>query len=75
MCSADGVILMRQRRPEERHDAIAHDLVHRAFIAMNGGDHAFQHGIKKLASFLGVAVSQQFHGALQIGKQNGDLLA
>ena len=69
------VIFMRQRRPKQRHDAIAHDLVHRAFVAMHGGHHALQHGIEELPRLLRVAVGEEFHRALEIGKQHRDLLA
>ena len=66
---------MRQRRPKQRHDAVAHDLVHRALVAVHGGHHAFQHRVEELAGLFGVAVGQQFHGALEVGKQHRDLLA
>jgi len=33
-----------------------------------------QDGIEELSGFLGVALGQEFHGALKIGKQDGDLL-
>ena len=37
--------------------------------------HAFEHGIENHAGFLGVAVGEQLHRALEVGKQHGDLLA
>jgi hypothetical protein len=37
--------------------------------------HPFQHRVKELAPLLGVAVSQQFHRASQVGKEHRDLLA
>ena len=69
------MILMGQGRAKERHDAIAHDLVDRALVAVHGGHHAFQDGIEELPGLLGVALGQQFHGAFEVGKQHGDLLA
>ena len=66
---------MRQRRPKQRHNPITHDLIDRAFIAMDGGHHPLQHRVEELAGLLRVAVGQQFHRALQIGEQHGDLLA
>jgi hypothetical protein len=66
---------MSQGRTKERHNAIAHDLVHRPFIAMHGVHHAFQHRIEELASLFRVALSQQFHGAFEVRKQHRDLLA
>ena len=69
------MVLMRQGRAKQRHDAVAHDLVHRALIAMHGLHHAFQHGIEELPGLLRVTVGEEFHGALEVGKQHGDLLA
>jgi hypothetical protein len=36
---------------------------------------AFQHRVEELARLLRVAVGQQLHGAFEVGKQHGDLLA
>ena len=69
------MILVGQRRPKQRHDAIAHDLVHRALVAVHGRHQALQHRVEELPRFLGIAVGQQFHGALQVGEQHRDLLA
>ena len=66
---------MRDRRPEQCHDAVAHDLIHGALVVMHGGDHALQHRVEELPGLLGIAVGQQLHGALQVGKQHRDLLA
>jgi hypothetical protein len=69
------MIFMRQWRPKQRHDAIAHDLVDGAFVAMHGRHHAFQDGVEELPGLLRVAVGQQFHRALEVGKQHRDLFA
>jgi hypothetical protein len=69
------VILVGERGAEERHDPIAHDLVHRPLIAVDGLHHVFEHRVQELAGLLGIAVSQQFHRALEVGEQNSDLLA
>ena len=69
------MILVRNWRPKQGHNAIAHDLVHRALIAMHGSHHALQHRVEELARLLRVAVSQEFHGAFEIGKEHRDLLA
>ena len=69
------MILVSHGCAKQGHNAVAHDLVHRAFIAVHGCHQALQYGIEELARFLGVAVSQQFHGALDVGKQYSDLLA
>ncbi len=70
-----GMVFMRKRRPKQGHDAIAHDLVHRAFVAVHGLHHALQHGIEELPGLLRVAVGQEFHRAFEVGKQHRDLLA
>ena len=69
------MVFMGERRPKQRHDAIAHDLVDRALIAMHGGHHALQHRIEELARLFGIAVGEQFHRALEVRKQHRDLLA
>jgi hypothetical protein len=70
-----GVILVGQRRPEQRHDPVAHHLVDGALVAVDGLHHAFEHRVEELPRLLGIAVGQQLHRALQVGKQHGDLFA
>src|SRR5262245_23998083 len=67
--------LMDNRRTKQGHDAIAHDLVDGAFIAMHGGHHAFQYRIEELPDFLRVTISEQFHRALQVSEEHCDLFA
>jgi hypothetical protein len=50
------MVLMGERRPEQRHDAIAHDLVHRVLIAVHGSHEALQDRIEELARLLGITV-------------------
>jgi hypothetical protein len=69
------VILVRQRRAKERHDAVAHDLVDGALVTVDGLHHVLDDRVEELPRLLRVAVGQQLHRALQVGKQNGDLLA
>jgi hypothetical protein len=69
------VILVGQRRAEERHDPVAHHLVHRALEAVHGLHHAFEHGVEQLARLLGITIGEQLHRALQVGEEHGDLLA
>ena len=66
---------MGHRRTEEGHDPVAHHLVDRALITVDGLHHPFEHRVEELARLLGVAVGQQLHRSLQVGKQDGDLLA
>jgi len=53
-------------RPKQRHDPIAHHLVHGALIAMHG---------ENLPRLFGVAIGEQFHRALQVCEQNRHLFA
>jgi hypothetical protein len=70
------VILVGEGRAEQRHDPIAHHLVHGALVAVHGLHHAFKDGIKELARLLRIAIGdQQLHGALDIGEEDRHLLA
>jgi hypothetical protein len=75
VAGAHRVVLMRQRCPEQGHNAITHDLIHRAFIAMDRRHHPCQHRIKQLPGVLGIAVGKEFHRPFEIGKEHGHLLA
>jgi hypothetical protein len=66
---------MSQRRTEQRHDSIAHDLVDGALVAVDGLHHVLEHGVQELPHVLGVPVGQELHGPLQVGEEHGDLLA
>ena len=70
-----GVVFVGERRAEERHDPVAHHLIHRALVTMHGLHHVFQYGVEELARLLGIAVGEQLHRALEIGEEDGDLLA
>ena len=72
---AHRVILVRQRRAEQRHEAVAHDGVHGAFVAMHGLDHALEHRVEKLLHVLRVAVGDHLHRAFDVGEQHRDQLA
>jgi hypothetical protein len=75
IAGAHGVILMRDRRAEQRHDPIAHDLVHRALVPVHGFHHQLEHGVEDLPRLLGVAVGEQLHRTLEVGEEHRDLLA
>ena len=66
------VILVGHRRPEQGHDAVAHHLVHRPLVAMDGLHHSFEDRVQELPGLLGIPVGQNFHGPLQICEQYGD---
>jgi hypothetical protein len=69
------MILVGDRSAEERHDSVTHHLVDGALVAMNRLHHQFEHGVEDLACLLGVTVGEQLHRALEVGEENGDLLA
>jgi hypothetical protein len=50
---AHRVILVGERRAEQRHDPVAHHLVDGALVAVHGLHHALEHGIEDLARLLG----------------------
>jgi len=56
IAGAHCVVLVRERRAEEGHDPIAHHLVHRALVAVDGLHHVLEDGIEKVARVLGIAV-------------------
>ena len=43
VAGAHGVVLVGERRAEERHDAVAHDLVDRALVAVDRLHHVLEH--------------------------------
>jgi hypothetical protein len=57
------MIFVGNRRAKQGHDAVAHDLVDGALIAVHGRHHMLQHRVEELASFFGIAVGEQLHGA------------
>src|SRR4029453_4632952 len=49
-----GVIFMGDRRAEERHDAVAQELVHRPLVAMDLGEHELERAAHDLVYVLGI---------------------
>ena len=72
---AHGVVLVGERRAEERHDAVAHDLIHRALVAVDSFHHSLEHRVEDSPRLLRVAVGEKLHRALHVGEEDGDLLA
>ena len=75
IAATDGVILVSERRAEEGHDPVAHDLVHDTLVLVDSPDHALEHRIDELARLLGVAFREHLGRALEVRKQHSDLLA
>ena len=75
VAGAVGVILVRDRRAEERHDAVAGELVDEAFEALYAfGEDREEAGHNARERF-GVEALRQLHRTLHIGEEDGDLLA
>ena len=72
---AKRVIFVRDRSPEERHDAVAHDLVHRALVAMDRFHEAFEHGVQELAGVFRIAIGEEFQRAAKVRENDRDMLA
>ena len=72
---AHGMILVGERRAEQRHDPVAHDLVDRALVAVDRLHHVLEDGVEELPGLLGIAVGQQLHRALEVGEEHRHLLA
>ena len=51
-----GVVFLRQGGAEQRHDPVAHDLVHGALVAVDRLHHELQHRIEDAASLLRIAI-------------------
>jgi hypothetical protein len=66
---------MTQRRTEQGHDPVAHDLVDGPLIAVDGLHHVFEDRVEQLASLFRIAVGEQLHRALQVCEEDRDLLA
>ena len=69
------VVLVGDGRAEQRHDAVAGVLVHRAFEAVHAVGEDGEEAIEDAVPFLRIHLLGQFHRALDVGEQDGHLLA
>ena len=72
---AHRMILVRERRAEQRHDAVAHDLIDCTLVAVHRFHHVLEHRIEDFPRLLRIAVGEQLHRALHVGEQHRHLLA
>ena len=63
-----GMVLVGDGRAEQRHDPVAHHLVHGPLVTVDRLHHALEHRVEELARLLGIAVGQELHRALEICK-------
>jgi len=75
VAGTDRVVLVGQGRAEQRHDPITHDLVHRALVAMDSVHQEIEDRVEQGPRLLGIAIGEELHRALEVGEQDGDLLA
>ena len=69
------MIFVSQRCAKERHNAVAHNLVNRAFITVNCFRHMFENRVEKFPRVLRITVCKQLHGTFHVSKQYRYLLA
>jgi hypothetical protein len=75
VAGALGVVLVRDRRPEERHDAVAGVLIHRALEAVDAVGEHLKEAVHGAVPLLGIELLGELHRALHVGKQYRHLLA
>jgi hypothetical protein len=61
---------MSERRAKKRHDAVAHDSVHRTFVSMDGVDHALDGRVQQFVCVLWVSAGEQLHRTRDICKND-----
>src|SRR5216684_5160433 len=69
------MVLVRERRTEQREDAISRGLNDVTVVAMDGFDRQLERGIDDGARLLGVEVAHQLSRALDVGEQRRHRLA
>ena len=75
VAGAHGMVLVGQGGPEERHDAVPHDLIDRALVAVDRLHHPLEHGVEEVSRLFGIAIGEDLHRALEVGEEHGHLLA
>src|SRR5262249_41228053 len=69
------VVLVRDWGAEERHDAVARELVHRPLEAMHTRGENGEEAIDDVVPLLGIELLGKLHRALHISEEHGDLLS
>jgi hypothetical protein len=75
LARAPRVVLVSDRRAEERHDPVACELVDRALPAMHGVEHDLEGAVHDHVEVFGVEGSGQLGRALHVDEEDGHLLA
>ena len=69
------MILVRNRRAEQREDAVAGRLRNVAAVAMHRRHHELQHRVDDRARFFGIEIAHQLRRVLDVREQRRDRLA
>src|SRR5262249_31122102 len=69
------VVLVRDWRAEERHDAVARELVYRPLVAVHAGGEDGEEAVHDAVPVLGIELLGKLHRALHISEEHGDLLS
>ncbi len=69
------VVLVSDRRAEERHDAVAGVLVHRAFEAVHTLGQDLEEALQDAVPLFGIELRGELHRALHVGEHHRHLLA
>ena len=75
VAGAPSVVLVSDRRPEKRHDAVAGELVDRALEAVDAGAENREEAVHDPPPLLRVALLGELHRAHHVGEQHRHLLA
>jgi hypothetical protein len=75
VAGAPGVVLVGDRRPEQRHDAVARELVDRALEAVDALAEDREEAVHDPPPLLRVAALGELHRAHHVGEQHRHLLA
>jgi len=69
------MILVSERRAEQRHDPISHHLVYGALVTVDRFHQMFEYWVKELSRLFRIAVGEQLHRSLEVGEKDCHLLA
>ena len=75
VAGAHGVILVRERRPEQGHDPVAHHLVDRALVSVDRLHHPLEHRIEQPSRLFRIPIGQELHRALQVREEHRDVFS
>ena len=68
------MVLVRDRRAEQRHDPVTSELVHSSLEAAHAVGEQREEALHDLAPLVRVDLLRHVHGALDVGEEHSDLL-